>query len=103
MRTDNLVLGPAIEKFLGCSLHRCPQRRAAASPVAHVSADDPPFLIVSSEHDLVPVDHAREMAAELSSVGVPHTLWVLPGAEHGTDYTPTALGPTIDFLRRRLG
>ena len=103
VRPYNVALAPAIETFLGCSLHRCPQRGSAASPVVHVSADDPPFLIESSEQDLVPVEHAGEMAAELASVGVPHALWVLPGDQHGTDYTASALGRSINFLRRRLG
>jgi hypothetical protein len=67
-----------------------------------VTRDDPPMLIVNSDEELVPLGHARHMAARLSMAGVTHRLWVLPGGRHATMYTATALGPSIDFLRRWL-
>jgi acetyl esterase/lipase len=92
----------AIDTFLGCALRPCDLRRAAASPVNHASPDDPPMLIVNSADELVPARHAVEMAARLRSAGVPHRLWILPGTRHARSYSDAALGPSIDFLRRRL-
>jgi hypothetical protein len=103
VRPDHAPLAPAIEMFLGCPPETCPRRRAAASPTSHVTADDPPMLIVNSEQEFVPLEEARGMAARLSTARVRHRLWILPGTRHATVYTMTALGPSIDFLRRWLG
>jgi len=101
-RTGDPGLASAVETFLGCA-GPCESRRAAASPTAHVSPDDPPMLLLSSEHELVPLAHSELMAARLAAAGVPHRLWVIPGSAHGTDYTAIALAPSIEFLGRRLG
>jgi acetyl esterase len=101
-RLERPALFPAVETFLGCGMAVCGRRVAAASPIEHVSPGDPPMLIVSSDDELVPLGQARAMAARLASARVPHALWVLPGARHGTEYTATALRPSIAFLRRRL-
>jgi acetyl esterase/lipase len=96
------ALAPAVASFLGCGPGACPQRRAAASPLMHVTAGDPPMLIVGSEAELVPVEQAQRMAARLRVAGVPHRLWVLSGTAHGIDYADVALAPAVAFLRRRL-
>jgi acetyl esterase/lipase len=103
LRLDGPALAPAVDTFLGCAGGQCTHRRAAASPITHVSADDSPMLILNSEHELVPAEQAEEMAARLSSAGVPHSLWILPGSAHGVGYVTTVLGPSVVFLRRRLG
>jgi acetyl esterase/lipase len=102
-RTDDRILAPAIDTLLGCGLDPCSERRAAASPISHVSRDDPPMLIFNSQSELVPLAHAEGMAARLASAGVPYALTVLSGSGHGRDYAATALAPTVAFLRRRLG
>jgi hypothetical protein len=89
--------------FLGCPPQICPRRRAAASPTSHVTADDPPMLIVNSAQELVPLEPPHGMAARLPTAGVTHRPWILPGTRHATVYTTAALGPSIDFLRRWLG
>ncbi len=102
-QAGELSLATAIHTFLGCRSRACPRRDAAASPTSHVTPDDPPMLIVHSRHDeVVPVEHAHAMAARLSRAGVAHRLWVMPGRDHGMVYAATALGPSIEFLRRRL-
>jgi acetyl esterase/lipase len=102
VRPGESSLVPAIETFLGCPAEWCPHRGAAASPPTHVTSDDPPMLIINSETELVPLEHARGMAARLATAGVAHSLWFLPGTSHATGYTTTALGPSIDFLQRSL-
>ena len=99
-RVEHGGLVSAVRTFVGCVL--CPQVSMAASPPTHVTGDDPPMLIVNSEHELVPLAHAELMAARLASAGIPHTLRVLPGSGHGRDYAWAVLGPSIGFLYRTL-
>lgn len=89
-----------IAGFLGCRL--CARRSAAASPLTHVTPDDPPMMIVNSRRELIPTSQARRMAGRLRAAGVPSRLWVLPGTLHAPRYSPTTLGPAVRFLSRRL-
>jgi acetyl esterase/lipase len=74
----------AIRQLLGGSPAVVPQRYADASPVTHVSADDPPFLIVQGSADpLVTPVQSQSLASRLSSVGVKNRLITVPGAGHG--------------------
>lgn len=94
------VLDREVVDFLGC--RDCPRRAAAASPLTHVSADDPPTMIVNSSDELVPAGQARRMARRLRAAGVPVELKILPGSLHAPLFEPTVLGPSIAFLRREL-
>ncbi|MEI4271220.1 alpha/beta hydrolase [Klenkia sp. LSe6-5] len=56
---------------------------ADASPVAHVRADSPPFLLQHGTADwLVPCDQSTQLAAVMQSVGAPVILEPVPGAGH---------------------
>jgi len=90
-----------ISWFLGC--RGCPRRAARASPVVHVSADDPPALIVNSAEELIPARQARRMTRRLRAAGVLGRLLLLPGTLHAPLFEPLAIGPTVRFLRRQLG
>ncbi len=60
-----------------------PKRVLLASPITHVSADDPPFLIVHGAQDnIVPPEQSEALAAALKAVGVPADLQILPGVGH---------------------
>jgi acetyl esterase/lipase len=63
----------------------------AASPVARVNVDAPPFLIVHGECDsLVPVAEARRFAEALRKVSrAPVTYVEVPGAQHAFDIFPS--------------
>lgn len=64
--------------------HRRLQVLRRISPVTHVSADDPPVLMVHGDADaLVPIQQAQTLAEALRSAGVPVKLVVRPGAKHG--------------------
>ena len=70
----------------------------AASPVTHVAAGDPPFLILHGDADpTVPVSQSRLMLAKLTAAGVPARLVVYPGDGHG--FTPAH---TADAWRQAL-
>jgi acetyl esterase/lipase len=63
-------------------------RVAEASPISHVTPDDPPFLLLHGTDDRwVPLDQSVRMASTLAIAGVPHRLIVVPGARHGFDMT----------------
>lgn len=54
------------------------------SPVTHVSADDPPTLIIHGDADeLVPIQQAHLMVDALKHAGVEAELIAKPGAGHG--------------------
>lgn len=55
-----------------------------ASPVTHVSADDPPFLILQGEKDsLVPPSQSQALYDRLVAAGVPAELVMVRNAGHG--------------------
>ncbi len=65
----------------------------AASPVTHISADDPPFLLMHGDKD-EQVDYAQsiEMEAKLKAAGISVKLLRIPGGAHGPTF-PGAVNP----------
>lgn len=77
-------------------------RARLASPVAHVSPDDPPFTIIHGGDDTtVSPEQSRLLHAALEAAGVPSHLRILEGVPHdiGLDYDPF----TVDFFAAHLG
>ena len=59
------------------------QTRSDASPINHVTAAAPPFLIVHGTADpMVPYSQSEQLAAALTAAGVPARLVPVDGAEH---------------------
>ncbi len=76
--------GGPLHLFLGGGPDRFPGRFEAASPVRHVSSDDPPMLLIHGADDpLVPVAQSEALASTLKTAGVLHRLIVVEGARHG--------------------
>lgn len=75
----------------------CPERRAASFP--------PTFLTVGEDDPLR--SESESLAAALTASGVPHQLWIAPGAPHGYLQLPThpahdaGLDALAAFVRRR--
>ncbi len=68
-----------------------------ASPINHVSASAPPFLLIHGDADeIVPFEQSELMQAALQSVGVPAQLISIEGARHGPDFPGTT--GTTDYL-----
>ncbi len=92
------VAGPsgsgALALFLGARLSKgvhpdSPEMRIArdASPVSHVTPDDPPILLIHGDKDdVVPYDQSVNFAKKLSQAGVPSKLIRVPGAGHGPSF-----------------
>ena len=66
--------------------------RRLVSPVTHVTAGAPPFLLVHGENDgLVPIGQSEALLAALQAANVESELVRVPGADHvflGTDPVP---------------
>jgi acetyl esterase/lipase len=73
-----------VTNFLGVFPGEDPAIARLASPIAHVSAGDPPFLMLHGTDDpLVPVDHPRRMARALREIGTPASVLELGEIGHG--------------------
>ena len=98
--------GSAASRLIGGPLPEFREAAQRASPITHVSADDPPVLILHGAADSsVPANQAVEFAATLESAGVDHTLVVLPAVGHrpGLDLGTPGGQALISFLDRVLG
>lgn len=76
-----------------------------ASPIAHVSKDDPPFLIMHGDGDTtVPLQQSEALADALKQADVPVTLIVLPGVGHGGEafLKPDKVRIIDVFLKKQL-
>jgi acetyl esterase/lipase len=61
-----------------------PQLAESVSPVLHVTADDPPTLLIHGDKDdLVKLDNSERIVTELKKHKVPCDLVVIEGAGHG--------------------
>jgi acetyl esterase/lipase len=88
--TDLTNLGPEHDRprspaslLVGGPLPEVREAALRASPVWHVSPDDPPCLVIHGTADpSIPVDQAVRLDAALSAVGVPSTLLLLDRGGH---------------------
>jgi acetyl esterase/lipase len=77
---------------------------APASPVTYITPDDPPFLIFHGDQDgTVPIEQARILDERLRAAGVPSTLVVVEGGDHGLNPLPGKTAtPTWDEISRMI-
>ena len=77
----------AVTSFMGAPARFDPKRFRDAAPLTHVTADDPPFLLIHGDADkTVPFKQSEVMEAALKKVGVPVKLVRVPGGDHGSDF-----------------
>src|SRR5688572_15504174 len=110
---DLATMGPVppVISFLG----RPPQPDAAtarlykeASPIAHVSPDDPPMLLMHGDKDdSVPFNQSEKMEAALRAAGVAVKVLRVPGGGHGPTFAnspnpPDYMGEMVAWLDRYL-
>ena len=73
------------------------------SPISHVSADDPPTLIIHGDADkLVPIQQAETFVIQLKAVNVSAQLIPKPGAVHGWPHMDEDVKTFIDFFDKTL-
>ena len=84
------------------------RRFVEASPVTHVTADDPPTLLIHGDADaVVRYRNAEVMKAALEKAGVPVDLLRIPGAGHGPTFPgaenpPDYIGAMVAWFDRHL-
>jgi acetyl esterase/lipase len=80
--------------------------RADASPISHVTAQAPPFLLVHGTTDwLVPYAQSEQLHAALTAVGVDSRLVPVEGAEHiftGCADIDAVVQQSVDYLAMTL-
>lgn len=108
-----VINGPAtLAKFLGGSPHESAEMRERfrlASPLAHVSPQTAPTLLIHGGQDqLVRDENLTRLAARLSESNVPHQTVQIGSAQHGFDYNFNGFSAQIvqpvllDFLNENL-
>jgi acetyl esterase/lipase len=107
-----------VVQFLGGTLEEIPEVYALASPIVHVSQDDPPILLIHGTFDLfVPFSQAQPMFDALLTVGVEAEFLALTGVGHVgnpsvnpggleieiSSELPEGWAATVDFITRTIG
>ena len=88
------------------SVGQHPELYAAMSPVAHVRADAPPFLVIQGSLDvLVWREETRQFVELLSAVSTnPVVYWEVPGAQHAFDtFNSLRSAVAVDTCERFAG
>jgi len=102
-RQDVATPRASIAALLGGPAEEFADRARSASPLTHVSHDDPPFLIFHGDADrLVPLEQSVRLDAALRAAGASSRLIVLPGAGHGGSEfdAATAREAILAFVRQ---
>jgi dipeptidyl aminopeptidase/acylaminoacyl peptidase len=98
--------GSPASRLVGGPLPEFREAAQRASPIAHVSADDPPVLILHGANDsTVPPKQAVEFAEALKAANVDTTIVILPTVGHRLSLDLGMAGgqTLISFLDRVLG
>jgi acetyl esterase/lipase len=70
--------------FMGGTPDETPETYKSASPITHVTKDDPPVLTLQGDQDrLVPLAQATTLDQKMKSAGASHTLMIFQGQGHG--------------------
>ncbi|PVZ59640.1 alpha/beta hydrolase [Arthrobacter sp. H-02-3] len=114
---DGLLAGPMVAAVpAGMSLEPGPmlvggsgdpELLEAASPLGHVSADAPPFLLIHGDSDaLVPLSQSVILSQALDAAGVRNEVVVVDGADHcffgAEDRIDSILDAAVTFLSNEL-
>jgi acetyl esterase/lipase len=96
----------AVVRFLGCPPRENPELARRASPLAHLTSDDPPLLIFHGELDpRIDVEQARNFERASKALGRRDDVVLLPGEGHGRDVFPGDPGSRRrirDFFAKHL-
>lgn len=97
--------GTLVPQFLGGTQSQVMPQFIAASPVTHISKDDPPVFLYHGTWDtLVPDDHSGDFKTVLDATGVPAEWFKIIGRGHITAFfnDGDAIEAAIGFLDRTL-
>ncbi len=90
----------AVNLLLGGPVRENEATARLASPVTHLSADDPPFLVVHGDQDkVVHIRQSEHLVEAAKKADVEATLFVMEGAGHGWKTTAEERETVLNFLR----
>lgn len=93
-----------ITKLLGGLPKDTPEMAKLASPISHITKDDPPFLVVHGTDDAtVPFDQGQRFYEALKAAGVDATLLKIEGGGHGIGGEEVAARVNAFFAKHLLG
>jgi acetyl esterase/lipase len=74
----------APSRLIGQPIKEAPEKCRRANPITYISKGDPPCFIVHGDADfVVPLNQSELLHAALEKAGVPSTLYVVKGGNHG--------------------
>ncbi|MCA9278282.1 MAG: alpha/beta hydrolase [Phycisphaeraceae bacterium] len=92
-----------LERLFGKPIHESMEIATLASPITHVSSDDPPTLIMHGLKDsIVDPDQSRELFAALRAVNVKASLEIKQNSGHSF-VMPWIYVRVVRFFQRELG
>ena len=97
---------PYIFDLIGGAPSEFPDEYAFASPITHISADNPPVFLYHGRLDrLVEFDQSQRMHDALQTAGVPFTLYPQPLSGHITTFLfdRDTMRKVVPFLNRTIG
>lgn len=100
-----LFYGPAFAEFAGKSILSNPEKAMDASPLGHVKANMPPFLIMHGSADnLVSPVQSEQLYKALIEKGNKVDYVVVEGAGHGDIYwyQPTVINKVVEWFKENL-
>lgn len=100
-----LLYGPAFAEFAGKDILSDPQKAMSASPLGHVKADMPPFLIMHGSADkLVSPVQSEQLYNALTKKGNKVDYIVVEGAGHGDLYwyQPAIINKVVSWFKENL-
>lgn len=90
-------------KLLGGPVQQQVELARLASPMTHISKDDPPFLTVHGDADpVVPVQQGKTFHEALKQAGVDSELYVVKEGGHGNFRDDSLSGKVTAFFERTL-
>jgi acetyl esterase/lipase len=102
-KMDHLAKDSPESKLLGRQITEIPELVREASPITHVTKDDPPILIIHGTKDpLVPYQQSVTFAEALRKAGVTVTLQKIENGEHGGFNNAEVNSRTKAFLQKYL-
>ena len=74
-----------------------------ASPISHVTPDDPPFLLIHGDQDdVVPYEQSQLMYDRLVQMNVPAQLVTVTNADHSLTAPNGSASPTLDEINQMI-
>lgn len=96
----------AVRQFLGATPRQNPELARRASPLTHLTPDDPPLLVFHGERDhRIDAEQARHFATSSAALGRRDEVLLLPDVDHGRDVLPgdaESRRRVRDFFARHL-